>query len=53
VLIDLYRDKNAEDLDEKNTTYINVEKNRPCSTTGPAGSVKFDPKTFTLTARGN
>jgi twinkle protein len=48
VIIDLNRDKMAEDFDTRNTTFITVEKNRPCSQEGPAGKMKFNPDTFTL-----
>ena len=48
VIIDLSRDKEAEDLDERNTTYITVQKNRPCSEEGRAGRMKFNSDTFTL-----
>lgn len=48
VIIDLSRDKEASCSEEKNTTYIRVEKNRPCSQEGPAGKMKFNYDTFTL-----
>lgn len=48
VIIDLTRDKEAQTVDEKNTTYLKVEKNRPCSQEGPAGKMKFNYDTFTL-----
>jgi len=48
VIIDLHRDKDTEDTDEKNTTYLKVEKNRPASIDGPAGAMQFDLKTFTM-----
>jgi len=48
VIIDLNRDKEADTVEEKNTTYIKVEKNRPCSQEGPAGKMKFNYDTFTL-----
>ena len=48
VIIDLKRDKHSEDFDEKNTTHLFVEKNRPCSEEGPAGKMKFNPDTFML-----
>ena len=47
VIIDLQRDKDAEG-EERNTTYIRVEKNRPCSQEGQAGKMRFNPDTFTL-----
>jgi len=48
VIIDLQRDKQADNDVEKNTTYLYIEKNRPCSEEGPAGTLRFDLKTFTL-----
>ena len=48
VIIDLSRDKLAEDDTDRNTTYLRVEKNRPCSEEGPAGTMLFDPQSFTL-----
>lgn len=48
VILDLKRDKNAERLEERNTTYITIEKNRPCSEEGNAGRLRFNTETFTL-----
>ena len=48
VIIDLYRDKEAEDLQERNTTYLKIEKNRPSSEEGAAGKMRFNYDTFTL-----
>ena len=48
VIIDLYRDKLAEDDQERNTTQLRVEKNRPCSEEGNAGTLLFDSMSFTL-----
>lgn len=48
VIIDLHRDKDTEDFEEKNTTYLKVEKNRPASVDGPAGAMTFDLGTFTM-----
>lgn len=48
VVVDLQRDKMAEDEDERNTTKLLVTKNRPVGPTGYAGQMKFDPHTFTL-----
>lgn len=48
VIIDLQRDKDADSLDERNTTYLKVEKNRPCSEEGMAGKLAFSTDTFTL-----
>ena len=46
--IDLSREKEADSLEERNTTYIRVEKNRPCSEEGMAGTMRFNLDTFTL-----
>jgi twinkle protein len=48
VIINLDRDKEAEDFEERNTTYLRVEKNRPCGEEGPAGRMRFNSDTFTL-----
>tara|TARA_B110000495_G_scaffold18686_1_gene13203 strand:+ start:6174 stop:7754 length:1581 start_codon:yes stop_codon:yes gene_type:complete len=48
VIIDLSRDKESEDEVERNTTLLRVEKNRPCSEEGYAGSLRFNTDTFTL-----
>lgn len=49
LVINIARDKLAEDETTRNTTYITVEKNRFGSHTGPAGRVHFDINTFKLT----
>ena len=48
VIIDLHRDKDAESIEERNTTYLKVEKNRPCSEEGQAGKLSFSTETFML-----
>jgi twinkle protein len=48
VILDLKRDKDATSLEERNTTYITIEKNRPCSEEGAAGKMRFNTETFTL-----
>ena len=48
VIIDLHRDKEAESIEERNTTYLKVEKNRPCSEEGQAGKLAFNLDTFML-----
>tara|TARA_R110002153_G_scaffold27701_1_gene85752 strand:- start:574 stop:2142 length:1569 start_codon:yes stop_codon:yes gene_type:complete len=48
VIIDLSRDKDADSIEERNTTYLKVEKNRPCSEEGPAGMLRFSTDAFTL-----
>jgi len=48
VIIDLKRDKESDDLQERNTTYLSIEKNRPCSEEGNAGMMRFNSETFTL-----
>ena len=48
VVIQLKRDIMADDETTKNTTELLVIKNRPTSTTGHAGFLRFNPKTFNL-----
>jgi len=48
VIINLHRDKEAESEDDRNTTYLSVEKNRPCAEVGPSGRLRFNAKTFIL-----
>jgi len=48
VIVRLHRDKQAEDYVDKNTTDLYIEKNRPTSEEGYAGSMLFDPKKFTM-----
>lgn len=48
VIIDLSRDKKSEDPEESNTTYLEIQKNRPASIEGSAGAMLFDLKTFTM-----
>jgi twinkle protein len=47
-VIDLSRDKLAEDEIEKNSLYISVEKNRMSGRTGKGGVLYFNPSTFKL-----
>lgn len=53
VLIDLERDKEADNLVDRNTTKLYVEKNRPCGLLGEAGETLFDNETFTLSEKIN
>ncbi len=46
--ISINRDPLASTQEERNTTSLILEKNRFGSSTGPAGKLFFDPKTFTL-----
>lgn len=48
VIINLDRDKHSEDELTRNTTELFVEKNRPNTLEGPAGSLLFDFGTFKL-----
>jgi uncharacterized Zn finger protein (UPF0148 family) len=48
VNIMLARDKEAEDEQERNTTYITVPKSRLTGDTGPAGKLYYDNNTHTL-----
>lgn len=48
VIVNLQRDKDSTELDERNTTYLHVEKNRPTGEVGHAGKMRFNSDTFTL-----
>jgi len=48
VIVNLERDKEATDYEERNTTYLRVEKNRPTGEEGMAGKMRFNSDTFTL-----
>ena len=48
VIVNLHRDKESDDIEERNTTYLKIEKNRPSSEEGMAGKLKFNYDTFTL-----
>jgi twinkle protein len=48
LVIDLWRDKVADDEEERNTTLMTVEKNRFAGRSGSAGKLLFDPETYTL-----
>lgn len=48
-VINLYRNRVETDPILRNTTTLEIEKNRHASTTGPAGALYFDPKTFVIT----
>lgn len=47
-VISLQRDKEAENEQLRNTTFLAIEKNRHASLTGPAGCIYFNFETFTL-----
>ena len=48
VVINLERDKDAENEEDRNTTELFIEKNRPTSLEGHAGSIFFDLESFTV-----
>lgn len=48
VIVNLHRDKESTDLQERNTTHLHVEKNRPTGEVGTAGKLRFNTSTFTL-----
>lgn len=48
VIVRLDRDKDAEDMETRNTTTLYIEKNRPSSEEGYGGKLFFDVETFTL-----
>jgi twinkle protein len=52
VVIDLSRDKDADDEEARNTTSLYVKKNRPCGLEGWAGDLIFDHDSFTLRESG-
>lgn len=49
IRVDLKRDITSSDPVVRRTTHLTVSKNRFCGRTGPAGSLLFDPITYTLT----
>ena len=48
IRIDLKRDVASETDRSRRTTYMTITKNRPASKTGPAGTLLFDPVSYTL-----
>lgn len=48
VIIDISRDKESDNLIDRNTTKLVIKKNRPTGLEGSAGELAFDPETFTL-----
>jgi len=46
--IDLSRDIKSADPIVRRTTHLMISKNRFCGRTGPAGTLLFDPETYTL-----
>lgn len=46
--IDLHRDIKSADPIIRRTTHLTISKNRFCGRTGPAGTLLFDPATYTL-----
>lgn len=51
LLVHLDRDTTAEDPESRNTTHLTVRGNRYGSSTGPAGKLVFNPKTFQVTEK--
>jgi len=51
VLIEMSRDKKSDDIQERNTTYLEITKNRPYALTGPAGMLTYDVETDMVTER--
>ena len=51
MLIELSRDREAEDMDERNTAYLTITKNRPFGTTGSAGALTYNSETTILTEK--
>jgi replicative DNA helicase len=50
VIVRLDRNKDAEDVYDRNTTSLIIEKNRPTSEEGRAGELLFNLSTFTMEA---
>lgn len=48
LIVSLSRDIESADIGARNTTHLLVKGNRFAGTTGPAGDLFFDPKTYTL-----
>jgi replicative DNA helicase len=48
VVLQLERDKDAADPEERDTTYITVTKNRPFAALGDGGKLKYDADTTTV-----
>ena len=48
LLVALDRDIENDDPEIRNRTKVTVKGNRFASTSGPAGSLKFDPKTYQI-----
>ncbi len=46
--IDLTRDIQSADPVVRRTMHLMISKNRFCGRTGPAGTLLFDPETYTL-----
>jgi KaiC/GvpD/RAD55 family RecA-like ATPase len=42
VVIEMKRDMQSEDLEERNTVRLSITKNRPYALTGPAGMLRYD-----------
>ena len=51
VIVEMVRDKKADDFQERNTTYLSIDKNRPFAYTGDAGALMYDPVTTMVTER--
>lgn len=48
VVIDIERDKESDNVLDRNTTKLLIKKNRPTGLEGEAGELLFDPESFTL-----
>ena len=47
-IINLFRDKKAADTEIRNTTIMEIEKNRFSGKTGPSSHLLFSPETFRI-----
>jgi twinkle protein len=52
VVIDIQRDKEADNMLDRNTTSLTIKKNRPTGLEGSAGELLFDADSFTLREKG-
>lgn len=51
VVIELERDRQSDDFEERNTAYLTVTKNRPFGTTGSSGALTYDVETTILSEK--
>lgn len=52
IRIDMRRDLENPDVEERMKTYLTISKNRFCGRTGPSGILTWDPETYSLKELG-